>query len=460
MFMVSFCLKAQTSPKPPLGPQLKKTPSERKDKLNPGILNEIKDSLSSGVAEEDEDWEESSDTDLKKQATPLSRDFKQMSSSINEIIQKRNFTIGDHPYSLQGLPIAYTSKSTGFNLGARISFADLKSEDPYTFLFTFQFWQTDRGAKNHEISLAIPELFNRHWGLKLAYIYPEVIDNNYFGIGNNSIYDKSLISPGNPKFISRNYYQYTFIYPRFTVDVSYKFLRDKVSVYAGIGIDKASINPPNKNNTSKIYTEQPYGYNGGKTNYIKAGIKFDSRDYPMNPTEGFVVATTYTDHAKFMGSDFNYRNIDLTYMGFFSFLKYFVLGHRIMIDQTLGDIPFFALASFNSYDNYQGLGGQDTLRGAPTFRYIDNLKFINQLELRTRFYNGIIFGQHMELFLVPYWDFGKVWDRHKKINFEDLHHSVGNEFRFTWNTTFIASFTMGFTRDNFTTYLSFGESFD
>ena len=147
-------------------------------------------------------------------------------------------------------------------------------------------------------------------------------------------------------------------------------------------------------------------------------------------------------------------------MGFFSFLKYFVLGHRIMIDQTLGDIPFFALASFNSYDNYQGLGGQDTLRGAPTFRYIDNLKFINQLELRTRFYNGIIFGQHMELFLVPYWDFGKVWDRHKKINFEDLHHSVGNEFRFTWNTTFIASFTMGFTRDNFTTYLSFGESFD
>lgn len=455
--MVSFCLNAKGQPRIPLGPQLKKTPAEREDKLNPGILNTIKDSMSPQIQEEDEDWEQ---VDTNKPATPLSRDFTQMSSNLSQIMQKQNFKIGDHPYSLQGLPIAYTSKSTGFNIGARISFADLKSEDPYTFLFTFQFWQTDRGAKNHEISLDVPELFTKHWRLRLAYTYPEVIDNNYFGVGNKSIYDGDLIDPGSSKFISRSYYQYIFIYPRFTIDLYYKFFREKLSLYAGIGIDRSAINPINRDNTSKIYTEQPYGYSGGKTNYIKVGMKFDSRDYPMNPTKGFVVAGTYTDHAKFMGSDFSYRDIDLTYMGFFSFLKYFVLGHRIMIDQALGDIPFFALASFNSYENYQGLGGQDTLRGAPTFRYIDNLKFINQLELRTRFYNGVIFDQHLELFLIPYWDFGKVWDRHQKINFEDLHHSIGNEFRFTWNTTFIASFTMGFSRDNFATYLSFGESFD
>ncbi len=455
--MVPFCLNASVAARLPLEPQLKKTPAEREDKLKPGIINGIQEAISPSVLEEDEDW----NATPEKPTPPIARDFKEMSSSIKQAMEKQNFKLGDHPYSLQGLPIAYTSKTTGFNLGTRISLADLKTEDPYTFLFSFQFWQTDRGAKNHQISLDVPELFSKHWRLKLTYTYPEVIDNNYFGLGNKSVYNQDFITPGNPNFISRNYYQYIFVYPRFTIDLSYKFFRERLSLYGGIGIDKGTIHPINKDSTSKIYTEQPYGYNGGKTNYIKIGLKFDSRDYPMNPTKGFVVAATYTDHVKFMGSDFNYVNIDLTYMGFFAFLNYFVLSHRVMIDQALGNnLPFFALAEFNSYNNYQGLGGEDTLRGAPTFRYIDNLKFINQLELRTRFYNGVVFGQHMELFLVPYWDFGKVWDRYKKINFEDLHHTVGNEFRFTWNTTFIASFTMGFSKDNFATYLSFGESFD
>ena len=342
-----------------------------------------------------------------------------------------------------------------------MSFADLKTEDPYSFLVSFQFQQTDRGAKNDEISLDIPSFFSRHWRIRLDYKYSEVIDNNYFGIGNNTLYDKDLITPGNPRFISRTYYQYIFTYPRFTIDVSYKFFREKFSIFGGIGLDRASIDPSNSDQPSKIFTEKPFGYGGGNTNYVKFGIKYDSRDYPMNPTKGIVLAGTYTDHAKFMSSDFNYRDLDFTYLGFFSFLKYFVLGHRVIVDQIFGDsVPFFALAEFNSYDNYEGLGGQDTLRGAPTFRFINNLKFVNQIELRTRFYNGLVFGQHLELFVVPYWDFGRVWDRHQQFTFDSFHNTFGNTFKFTWNTTFIASFTMGFSNENFSTYLTFGEAFD
>ena len=441
-------------PNPPLGLQLKKTPLERVDNQVSGILNDIK------FEEPDvDDWEEN--TANKGPSAGITRDVSQMGSGIKDLMQKHNFMWGDHPYSLQGLPILYTSKSTGFNIGTRLSFADLKTEDPYTFLFTFQFQQTDRGAKNDEVSLDIPSFFSRHWRIKLTYTYPEVIDNNYFGIGNSTIYDKDLVTPGNPNFLSRTYYQYIFTYPRFTFDIFYKFLRETMSIYAGIGFARASIDPYNKDQSSKIFTEQPYGYSGGNTNYIKIGLKYDSRDYPLNPTKGIVLAGTYTDHAKFIASDFSYKNADFTYMGFFSFFKYFVLGHRVMVDQIFGnDVPFFALAEFNSYDNYDGLGGQDTLRGAPTFRLIDNMKFVNQIELRTRFYNGFVFGQHMELSLVPFWDFGRVWDRHQRFTFDGFHNTFGNTFKFTWNTTFIASFTMGFSNENFSTYLTFGESFD
>ena len=446
--------------KPALGPQLKKTPVERLDKANPGILNAIKGSTPGGEAAEDEDWEEKVVPVVKGKSTELSRDVADMGSGLQDVMQKHNFTWSGHPYSIQGLPILYTSKSTGFNMGVRLSLADLKSEDPFTYLITFQFWATDRGAKNHEVSLDVPEFFSRHWRLRIGYKYPEVIDHNYFGIGNNSIYDKDLTDPQNPRFISRQYYQYVFIYPCFTFDLFYKFFREKLSVFGSIGIDKAAIRPHDLDNTSKMFVEKPYGSAGGKTNYIKGGLEYDSRNYPLNPSKGIVLAGIYTNHSKSMGSDYQYSSVDLMYMGFFSFLKYFVLGHRIMVDQTWGDLPFFALARFNSYDNYEGLGGGDTLRGAPTFRFIDNLKFINQIEIRTRFYNGVVFGQHMEVFLVPFWDMGRVWDRNKKLTFDQLHNTLGNEFRFTWNSTFIASFTMGFSHDAISTYLSFGESFD
>jgi outer membrane protein assembly factor BamA len=437
---------------PTLAPQQKKTPTER-TRNREGIFNAEPDEK-----DKKNGWDDFEEK--KEQDAGIAKDFSEMSSGMKTAIQKHHFTIGEHPYSIQGLPIIYTSKSTGFNLGARLSLTDLKTQNPYTFNLTLQYWVTDRGGKNHQISLDIPEFFSRKWRIRFSYIYPEAIDQNYFGLGNTSTYDKDFVTPGNPKFISRSYYQYKFAYPRFSFDIAYKFLKDKMSIYSGIALDKATVRPINNDARSKMFTEQPYGSGGGKTNYIKLGLKYDTRNYPINPSRGIVLAGTYTDHGKFIGSDFAHSNVNLTYMGFFSIWKYFVLGHRVMIDQVWGDTPFFALAEFKSYNDYQGLGGDDTLRGAPTYRYIDNLKFINQLELRTKFYNGSVFGQHLELFVIPYWDMGKVWDRKKKMTLNNMHHSIGGEFRFTWNTTFIASFNMGFSKDAFTTGLSFGESFD
>jgi outer membrane protein assembly factor BamA len=437
---------------PILHPQEKKTLVER-PRDNEGIFNS--DTTKQNKKDAWDDFEKENEED-----TGIAQDFSDMSSGMKSAVQKHHFTLGEHPYSVQGLPIIYTSKSTGFNLGARLSLTDLKTQNPYSFNLTLQYWVTDRGGKNHQISLDIPQFFSRRWRVRFSYTYPEAIDQNYFGIGNTSIFNKDLVSPGNPNFISRTYYQYKFAYPRFSFDIAYKFLKDRMSIYTGISLDRATIRTINNDGRSKMYTERPYGYRGGKTNYLKLGLKYDTRDYPINPSRGIVLAGTYTDHGAFIGSDYPYSNANLTYMGFFSIWKYFVLAHRVMIDQAWGDTPFFALAGFKSYNDYEGLGGDDTLRGAPTYRYIDNLKFINQLELRTKFYNGKVFGQHLELFVIPYWDMGKVWDRNKKMNLNDIHHSLGGEFRFTWNTTFIASFHMGFSKESFSTGLSFGESFD
>ena len=452
--------------KPPLTPQAKKTLSlEEKTKEiiqnpDPAIYNDIRDYMSD---EDDQDLDKEADQDepySNKIPSRLQSDFSSMGSGLQGIMKNHNLTISGVPYSLQGLPIVYTSKSTGFNLGVRASLADMKYEQPYVYKFAFQYWVSDRGVKNHELELDIPNFFSRAWHVRLDYKYSVVIDDNYFGIGNNSAFNKSFITPSDPAFISRTYYQYQLTYPSFTLDVERKLFSDRFSIFTGIGIEKATIDPLSLDYKSKIYMERPFGYAGGHTSYVKAGLVFDTRDYPFNPTKGIVLIGTYTDHAKFMGSDYEYKNADLAYMLFFSFLKYFTVAHRIMIDQIWGEPPFFALAEFKSYESYQGLGGGDVLRGAPSFRFIDNLKFVNQIELRTRFYNGMIFGQHLQVNVNPFWDFGRVWDRKQTISFNNLHNTFGSEFRFTWNANFIASFTVGISSEQTSTYLSFGESFD
>lgn len=431
--------------------------AEQTQENEPAIYNDIMDDPA--LKEEDiiEDW----DAGPKNQKALTGEDLATMGGEIKSAIQNHNFMIGHTPYSAQGLPIIYTSKATGFNLGTSMSFADLTYEDPYLYKIGLQLWVSDRGARNHELSLDIPHFFSKNWHVRFDYKYPVVIDNNYFGIGNDSIFNKDLTTPSSKSYISRTYYQFILTYPSFTIDVEYKFFKKLFSVYAGISLEKASIQPHNSDFRSKIYVEQPYGYGGGKTNYLKIGAKYNSTDFQYNPSSGVILSTTYTDHDRSIGSDYEYKNIDITYVGFYSLLRYFTIGQRLMIDQMWGDeLPFFALAEFRGYDNYQGLGGQDTLRGAPTFRFIDNLKLIHQLELRTRFYNGQVFGQHLQVSVNPFWDIGRVWDKKTKITFDNFHNSFGSEFRFTWNANYIASFTIGVSRESTSTYLTFGETFD
>lgn len=430
----------------------KKKQKETERKEQKAIYNDIKEYYGNGDDDEEEYREQ-------RTSSVIGSDFAEMGGDIKAVMQKHHFTLGETPYSVQGLPIIYTSKSTGFNLGAIISLTNLKYEDPYTYKFTLQYWASDRGAKKHEISLDIPHFFSTNWHARIAYTYPVVITQRYYGVGNETTNNTAFIDPSSPSFISRTYYQYKLTYPRFSFDLEYRIPRQDFSIYAGLALDKASIDPHNRDARSKIYTEQPYGYGGGNTNYVKGGIKYDTRDYPFNPTRGITIALTYTNHGKFIKSDFPHSNINLAYMGFFSFWRYFTFSQRLMIDQMWGNLPFFALSEFKSYNDYGGLGGSDFLRGAPSYRYIDNLKLANQFELRTRIYNGKIFSQRLMIHFNPFWDMGRVWDRKKKFSFNNFHHSVGNEFRFTWNENFITSFTMGKSGDGFATYLTFGENF-
>lgn len=396
--------------------------------------------------------EEESDPLFSKETT---KDFSKLGSQVKDFIKKHNFTINDIPYSVQGLPIIYTSKNTGFNLGLKASIFDFKYKDPYRYSFSAQVWFSDLGNRKHEFSLNIPYFFSKHWSVRLNYQYFRDISQGYYGFGNDSINDKSLTNPDDSNFISRNYYRYIIEYPNFNFDISFKIPRTNFSIYTGLGIEKARILFHDEIN--KLEQDKPYGTDGGKTNYMKFGLKYDNKI--VYTDKGIILSSTFTLHTDKIKSDYNYKNLNFTYMGFLPLSKYISVAQRVMVEQIWGDTPFFVFSEFKSHSDYKGLGGERILRGAPNNRYVDDVKFIHQIELRTKLYNSDFFKQYMQVEFIPYWDLGRVWNKYEPITFKDMHMTFGSELRLIWNKNFIVSFTFGGNKDNFATYLTFGESF-
>ncbi|MFH1223700.1 MAG: hypothetical protein V1647_05095, partial [Pseudomonadota bacterium] len=232
----------------------KKTVIEKSQEREPAIYNDIV-----GKPEKDqflEGWESGEPGDQGA----FSGDLGEMGGDIQGMMKDHNFTIGGVPHSIQGLPIAYTSKSTGFNLGAMVSMANLKHKHPYLYKFALRLWYSDRGARNHAVSLDIPYFFSKRWHIRMDYVYPVTIDQNYFGMtGNNAVYNKDFISPRSSSFISRTYYQYIMTYPSFAFDLEYNLISDLFSIYSGITIEEATVLAHDLNANSKLFTEQPNG---------------------------------------------------------------------------------------------------------------------------------------------------------------------------------------------------------
>jgi hypothetical protein len=147
-------------------------------------------------------------------------------------------------------------------------------------------------------------------------------------------------------------------------------------------------------------------------------------------------------------------------MRFNYFWRYFTLAQRVIAEGMRGDVPFFALGTIFSTEPLEGLGGGDVLRGFPNTRYVDRLKLVNQFELRTRFYNGVVAGQLLRADIVPFWDMGRVWSRVQDLKINHFHHSFGSIVKMTWNKNFVVAISLGISKDAVETNFSFGENFN
>ncbi|MCD4832417.1 MAG: outer membrane protein assembly factor [Bacteroidales bacterium] len=315
-------------------------------------------------------------------------------------------------------------------------------------------------------------------GYQAAYI-PEFEDDNL----NNSLYK------------SRMYYRMERKMIRFTADFSGNLFGEKIKWLAGFahinhkmgsvdintlneGLDKDEL-LPSIDSVPGLYDEYvDWGIipqkeaDGGKINYIKLGIIYDTRDNEANPMSGIWSEIIIVTAPKFLDNYENdYTQLSLTHRQYFTLIKSKLsFAYRLGYQGTIaGETPFYMLPylnfSYNPSIVIEGLGGSKSIRGVLRDRVIGDGIIFGNLELRWKFIKTVIKNQNLYIALSTFTDFGKVvqetkidksnipidgsvdFDNYFDSNNDKLHLGYGLGLHFALNENFIVAFDYGLAND-------------
>ncbi|WP_029781494.1 BamA/TamA family outer membrane protein, partial [Leptospira interrogans] len=103
--------------------------------------------------------------------------------------------------------------------------------------------------------------------------------------------------------------------------------------------------------------------------------------------------------------------------------------------------------------------GLRTLRGYKQDRFVGRAMGFGTLELRWKFWSFSVGGEYFALNLVPFWDFGRVWNDEHKAGLTDYKYSQGLGLRIAWNQATIIMMDYAVSREDKQLFVNFSHAF-
>lgn len=227
-----------------------------------------------------------------------------------------------------------------------------------------------------------------------------------------------------------------------------------------INVDVPTVNGKTKL-TEDHENKKIRGYDGGYVNLLRFGFVIDTRDFEPDPNKGVFLELTHERSMKGIGSDYEYNktfgSVRFYYSPFPKTFDKLVFAGRAALVNTRGDVPFFEYRNMWGTEGIiTGLGGRTTLRGYMQDRFVGPTMGFGNIELRWKFLEipGFAFN------LVPFFDFGRVWDKIERVNLQDYQYSYGTGLRIAWNQSTIIYLDFAKSKENSNQiYLNFNHIF-
>ena len=285
-----------------------------------------------------------------------------------------------------------------------------------------------------------------------------------------------------PAYKSRAYYRHAREQFRFTADFQKQILHPSIRGIAGLGflnttvggIDLEKLNDgqddadklPEIDGLYDIYAADGLipaeEADGGAANYLKLGVVYDTRDQEANPMSGMWTEALFLTAPEFMGTETPFSQLTLTHRQYFTLIeKNLSFAYRLGYQGALGDQPPFYMLPYyqSSYKMQEGLGGSKTLRGILKNRIVGASTAFANLEMRWKFYRGVVAGQNLYLALNGFADMGKVLTPYEYGELDPasssaaptgddvLHIAYGGGLRIALNENFIVAVDYGMAAD-------------
>lgn len=406
-----------------------------------------------------------------------------------------------------GLPLFAYSTDIGLGLGARVYYYWNGHRDdprfaqtPYLYRLFVQGFVSTRGLQFHWLDFDAPKIFESKYRVRSQLIYQRNINNNYFGLGEHSL--DALRYPGGTQGYGSyadythdqqrlladgtaytKYDQYDLLRPVFIASIERQFADDRVRVLGGFGFSYARIRTYDGKTVDAtnaagdtVDATQPstrlgedcaagklVGCSGGRDNFVRFGVSYDTRDYEPDPNSGVFLDLAIDAGTVALGSEYDYVRALAAARGYWSPFPAaadFVLAGRAMIEAQSKGAPFFSMDTLPfTEDPRSGLGGHRTLRGFRQDRFVGSVMTLANVEARWTWGHAKVKGQRFAFMLVPFFDIGRPYDSLGDLTVRRWRSSYGGAFRIAWNLATIVTVDYGRSTEDTGFYINFNHIF-
>ncbi|MBQ0006747.1 MAG: hypothetical protein KBS57_05025 [Alistipes sp.] len=368
---------------------------------------------------------ETTDANISSEAGRKTEKSKKVEIDANGNKIKKGWNFGVLPC------IAYDADK-GFQYGALINlydYGDGKNYPEYRHSLYAEASYTTKKNGNFRLYYNSSYLIPKHWvAFDISYL-PDAMMDFYGFNGRQSVYNWQWADDkkGESDYMTRAFYKRKSNLFRTSADIS-GTITGKLKWIAGIGvlgfinsdvdIEKADL-PTDQTELYKLYKE--WGListaedKGGWHPFVRAGVKFDSRNVITNPSKGIFADAFFTYSAAFGDlSDYNYLGLNADFRHYVSLVtNRLTLAYRICSQTVIaGNAPYYADNYLNMLEPtrniYDGLGGKNSFRGVLRNRILADGIIYGTVELRSRIAFFDIGRQHFYIGLVPFVDFGMI----------------------------------------------------
>ncbi len=381
-------------------------------------------------------------------------------------------------FGFGALPAISFDSDLGFQYGALVNlyhYGEGSRYPKYNHSLYMEYSRYTKGTGINRIMYDSDKLLNGvRTTFDMTYLTDQMAD--FYGFnGYQSVYDATLSAD------TRYFYKFERNMFRLKADFQSSFANSNLGWVAGysfynfsirsVDIDKLNLNPIAGGSLYEKYLAAGLirndEMNGGNLHYLKAGLKYDTRDQIANPAKG--VWTELVLQSALPGlNEMPHTKMALIHRQYFTLAKDLSFVYRLDYQGTIGNskVPFYAqpliITSFLTGASYQGMGGKNSIRGMLRNRVVgDGIAFGN-FELRYKFIRFDMLRQHFYLGTNLFVDAGTIVDPIELttlngplsdletlslgLNGDDtgkIHASAGIGLKIGWNENFVVSADWG-----------------